>query len=491
VGFFVAIAIIGAIFAFFLYHVVTNLIYICSPNEVLVFSGGRYITGQGVKGYKIVKGGRALRIPFLEEVNRMDLTNMNIEVGVKGAFAKGGIPLNVEGIANVKIAGESPGLDNALQRLLGKHRNVVMKIAKETLEGYLRGVLATLTPEEVNENTQAFERELRNQAGEGFLTLGLTLDNLKIHSVTDDDGYLDAIGRVQGANLNRDNRIAESERRAESLIEQADARKRGQLAKIKAQFQVLEAETERRVRNAETSQTAWVAQEEGEVMALLTRAKAELDLQEARIAQMKHQLQAEVVTPAKADMNARIAQARGDAAPILAKGEAQATALQELSKQWHQAGTAAKDIFLLQKLEVILPTFLRSVENVNIDNVTMIQGMSGSGGGGNLPAQAIATVKALEAGGIDVPALLNRLTGGAPKQKKKTAPVGLAAPARTTAPAKAQRQMTPAARPAPAPRPASPPPPPAQARATRRQDLLDFDTPNTPPKARLIRKRQR
>ncbi len=487
-GFFIAVAIIGAIFCFFMYHVVTNLIYICSPNEVLVFSGGRYITSQGTKGYKIVKGGRALRIPFLEEVNRMDLTNMNIEVGVKGAFAKGGIPLNVEGIANVKIAGESPGLDNALQRLLGKHRNVVMKIAKETLEGYLRGVLATLTPEEVNENTQAFERELRNQAGEGFLTLGLTLDNLKIHSVTDDDGYLAAIGRVQAAVLNRDNRIAESERRAESLIEQADARRRGELAKINAEYQVLEAETERRVRNAETSETAWVAQEEGEVMALLTRARAELDLQEARIAQMKHQLQAEVVTPAKADMQARIAQARGDASHILAKGEAQATALKELSEQWHQAGAAAKDIFLLQKLEVILPTFLRSIENVQIDNVTMLQGMSG-GGGGSLPAQAVATVKALEAGGLDVPALLNRLTGGAPKEKRKqTSPVGLTppTPAKRAAPAKAtQRQMAPTAR------PATRPPAPAAPLATRRQDLLDLDPPSRPPKARLIRKRER
>lgn len=136
-----------AFFAFALYQILTNLIYICSPNEVLVFSGGRYLSGAGKPvGYRIVKGGRALRIPFLERVDRMDLTNMNIEVKVRNAFSMGGIPLNIDGIANVKIAGTSPGLDNALQRILGKPRPLVMRIAKETLEGFLRGVLATLTP---------------------------------------------------------------------------------------------------------------------------------------------------------------------------------------------------------------------------------------------------------------------------------------------------------------------------------------------------------
>ena len=80
----------------------------------------------------------------------MDLTNMPIELAVAGAYSKGGIPLNVHGIANVKIAGEQPMLDNAIERFLGVDRARIMAVAKETLEGNLRGVLATLTPVEVN-----------------------------------------------------------------------------------------------------------------------------------------------------------------------------------------------------------------------------------------------------------------------------------------------------------------------------------------------------
>ncbi|MHC4830143.1 MAG: flotillin family protein [Planctomycetota bacterium] len=403
-GLLVILGLLGAA----IYLVLTNLIYICSPNEVLVFSGSRRRTRSGSDvGYRVVKGGRSLRVPFLESVDRLDLTNMNIDVSVYGAFAKGGIPVNIEGIANVKIAGESPALDNALQRLLGKSRKQIMRIAKATLEGYLRGVLATLTPQEANEDTQTFERELRDQASEGFERLGLTLDNLKIQAINDEEGYLAAVGRVSAAELNRDNRIAEAERRSEARIQQAEARRRGELAKIQAALKVAEAETARRVRDAETSQTAYVAEQEGQVKALLTRARAEVGLQEARVEQIRSQLVAEVVTPARAGMEARIAEARGDAAPILETGRAQAEALTALAHQWKEAGSEARDIFLLQKLEAILPTFLSSIRDVKVNELTMIQ--AGSEGGSSLPSGVVATVKALEAAGVDVGGLVGRL----------------------------------------------------------------------------------
>lgn len=429
---------VGFVFLVVLWQVVTNLIYICSPNEVLVFSGGTHRDQAGRRrGYRVVKGGRALRVPFFETVDRMDLTNMNIEVEVKGAFSKHGIPLNINGIANVKIAGESPALDNALQRLLGKPRPQIMRIAKDTLEGYLRGVMATLTPEEVNENTQAFERELRKQAGEGLERLGITLDQLKIQAVQDEVGYLDAMGRVRAAQLNRDNRTAEAQRKAESLMSQADSRQRGELAKIQAQMNITGAEAQRRIANAKTAQAAYVAEQEGEVAALITRARAELALQDARLEQAKHQLEAEVVTPARAQMEASIAAARGQAAPILERGRAQASALTELAHQWQQAGASAQDIFVLQKLEAILPTFLESIRRVHVHELTMLQTGSGKG---DLATQALGTVKALEAGGVDVSGLLRRLGGAGPAPAPASAPP---APAPARAPASSGRLVPP------------------------------------------------
>ena len=115
--------------------IVTKLIHICQPNEVLVFSGARRREGEATVGYRLVQGGRGLQIPLLETVDRLDLTNMIIDVRVDGAYSKGGIPLNVNAVANVKIASTEPVIGNAIERFLGKSRAVVERVAKETLEG--------------------------------------------------------------------------------------------------------------------------------------------------------------------------------------------------------------------------------------------------------------------------------------------------------------------------------------------------------------------
>ena len=86
--------------------VVKTLLYVCLPSEVLIFSGRSRKTADGkTAGYRIIRGGRALRVPLLETVDRMDLTNMIIEVQVRNAYSKGGIPLAIQGVANITLSG--------------------------------------------------------------------------------------------------------------------------------------------------------------------------------------------------------------------------------------------------------------------------------------------------------------------------------------------------------------------------------------------------
>ncbi|MCA9684301.1 MAG: flotillin family protein, partial [Myxococcales bacterium] len=101
--------------------ILKRVLYVCNPSEVLVFSGRRRVAGNNrVAGYRIIRGGRGIKIPLFETVDRMDLTNMIIEVRVQNAYSKGGIPLSVQGVANIKIPGEEPLLNNCLERFLGK-----------------------------------------------------------------------------------------------------------------------------------------------------------------------------------------------------------------------------------------------------------------------------------------------------------------------------------------------------------------------------------
>ncbi|NEP55142.1 MAG: flotillin family protein, partial [Moorea sp. SIO3C2] len=167
--------------------VIRNLYYICQPSEVLIFAGTPTRLANGkTAGYRLVKGGSSLQIPLAEQVFRMDLTNMIIDLKVVGAYSKGGIPLTVTGVANIKIAGVEPTIHNAIERLLGKTREQIETLAKETLEGNLRGVLASLTPEEANGDQIAFAQSLLEEAEEDLQRLGLMLDSLQIQTISDD-----------------------------------------------------------------------------------------------------------------------------------------------------------------------------------------------------------------------------------------------------------------------------------------------------------------
>ena len=95
-----------------------------------------------------------------------------LEVSVTNAYSKGAIPLNVQGIANVKVSSAEGLLENAAERFLDRPTEQIGQIAKETLEANLRGVLATLSPEEVNEDRLKFSHQLIDEADDDIKTLG-------------------------------------------------------------------------------------------------------------------------------------------------------------------------------------------------------------------------------------------------------------------------------------------------------------------------------
>src|SRR5262245_40621631 len=144
---------------------VTRFLYICPPSEIFIFSGKKHQLGDGsTVGFKVIHGGRAFRIPLLETVSRMDVRLFGVEVGVANAFSRGGIPLNVHAIANVKINTDRTHVTQAVERFLGMPQNQVQQVAKQTLEGVLREVLSQLTPEEVNEDRLKFAETLMRNA---------------------------------------------------------------------------------------------------------------------------------------------------------------------------------------------------------------------------------------------------------------------------------------------------------------------------------------
>ena len=403
-----AVLITAAVLFFAGLIIVRNLLFIAGPNEVLIFSGRLSPSGNRMRGYRTIKGSRSLRRPLIEKVDRLDLTNMIIDVQVSNAYSKGGIPLNVQGVANLKIAGHEPLLNNAVERFLGMDRREIIKIAKDTLEGNLRGVLSALTPEEVNQDKIAFEEKLLDEAEVDLSKLGLALDTLKIQNVSDDVGYLDSIGRKQSAEVVKHARIAEAEAKAISMQRESENTRDADLAGIDAEMQITRAETARRIRNAETRKEAMVAEEQGRVRALIARAQADLAVQEARVEQVRRQLEADVVAPAQAAMEAARAEAKGRASKVIEDGRATNAVLAEMIETWKAGGVNARDIFLMQKMETLLDSMLSTIDDVEVQRITVLP----SGGGGSTAARAVRMVEELKgAVGVDLPALAAQFAG--------------------------------------------------------------------------------
>ena len=370
---FVAIGLTGAagIWAFII--LLRQLYYICQPSEVLIFAGLRRRTGSGqTVGYRTVRGGSALRIPVLEEVTRLDLSNMIIDLRVENAYSKGGIPLNVTGVANIKISGDEPGIHNAVERLIGKSQEEIRHIAKETLEGNLRGVMSSLTPEQLNEDKVTFARTLLEEAEDDLQRLGLVLDTLQIQNISDDVRYLDSIGRKQLVELKRDSRIAEAEATSQSAVKQAENKRITDLRRLDKDLAIATANAEKRTTDALTRRAALVAEVEASVGAELARAEAELPVQKARIKQVTEQLQADVVAPAESECQTMMAEAKGEAATIIEQGRSQAEGLRDLVESLKRSGDDAKRLFLLQKLEPLLTMLSDTVQPVEVEEVSLI-----------------------------------------------------------------------------------------------------------------------
>ena len=375
---FVALGLTGAAGLWAFIILLRQLYYICQPSEVLIFAGLRRRTGSGqTVGYRTVRGGSALRIPVLEEVMRLDLSNMIIDLRVENAYSKGGIPLNVSGVANIKISGDEPGIHNAIERLIGKSQDDIRHIAKETLEGNLRGVMSSLTPEQLNEDKVTFARTLLEEAEDDLQRLGLVLDTLQIQNISDDVRYLDSIGRKQLVELKRDSRIAEAEAKSQSAVKQAENQRITDLRRLDKDLAIATANAEKRTTDAMTRRAALVAEVEASVGAELARAEAELPVQKERIKQVTEQLQADVVAPAESECQTMMAAAKGEAATIIEQGRSQAEGLRDLVESLKRSGDDAKRLFLLQKLEPLLTMLSDTVQPVEVEEVSLVGEKSG------------------------------------------------------------------------------------------------------------------
>jgi flotillin len=390
---------------------VSRFLFVCRPSEILIFAGRKHRLPDGSEaGFRVVFGGRAWRVPLIESVQRMQMLSIPIDVQVHGAYTKVGIPLKVRAIAVVKLSSDATVVMNAVERFLGRGLGDIQQVAKETLEGNLRGVLATLTPEEVNEDRLKFADSLAAEVEQDLSKLGLHLDVLKIQHVTDDANYLASIGRERIAQVIRDAEIAESNARNEAALETAAAGMRAKVAEADAEKAIVQKRNEQRRIAAELEAAAHSIEGRAEAGAEAAQATAEQALQSVRRELEALRLEADVVVPAEVQREAAAMAAAGGAAPIAENGRATAESLRLVAEAWKAAGPSAPDMFLINKIEEITWIVVDAVRKIQLGPVQLID----NGDGQALPRfaaaypTAVATVlrSLADTTGVDITALL-------------------------------------------------------------------------------------
>ena len=435
------------------------------PNEVLVISGGR--RKKDGQAYRIVRGGGTFVWPAIERIDTLLMEVMTIDVVTHRVYTSEGVPVTVDGVAQVSIDPSDTAIRTAAQLFLSKAEDEIRNVALQTLEGHLRAILGTMTVEDIYRDRDAFAQQVQQVSSGDMAAMGLRIISFTIKDIQDDQGYLDALGQKRTAEVKRDAAIGQAEAARDATIKSAQARQEGETAKFLAETRIAESQKNYAVQKAaydletnmrraeadlsyklqETKTNQLVKEQEIQIEVVAKQKQIEVQQQESL--RREKELEATVRKPANseryrietladAEKFKRLAEAQGqsaatraigegDAAAITAKGLAEAEiaqakglagaevikatgfseaqAMEKKAEAWKQYNQAA----IIQQLIEALPQVATAIAQplAQTDRIVVIStgGDGQSGAGASRITGDIANIVA------QVPATVEALTG--------------------------------------------------------------------------------
>ncbi len=444
------------------------------PNQAMIISGRTHywldpVTKQPVRrGFRIVKGGGAIIIPVLERLDIISLELLTLDVLVPRAYTAEGVPVTVEGVAQIKVKGDDISIATAAEQFLSKSANEMRNVALQTLEGHLRAILGTLTPEQINSDRDAFAQKVQEVSAADLAKMGLEIVSFTVKEIRDEKGYLEALGVKPTAERKRDAAIGEAVAQRDAAIQAAQAKQQSREAELVAETRIKEAEKNYRVQTATfdaeadrkraEADLAYTLQQnitqqavkEQEVQVQVVEKRKQIEVQEQEILRKEKELLATVVKPAEAEQlrirtlaeatkyqtftqaegqaqairtigqaEADATQARGlaQAEVIRAQGLAEAEAMEKKAAAWAKYNQAA----IIQQLIEAMPKVAAAIAEPlsRTERIIVISGGGGDSGGAgasritqdiaNMIAQVPAAVEALT--GVDLVETIRNLPG--------------------------------------------------------------------------------
>jgi len=441
----------------------------CPSNRILVVYGK---VGHD-KSAKCIHGGGAFILPVIQDWAFLTLSPIPIEIDLRGALSMQNIRINTPSTFTVGVSTNPSIMINAAERLLGLNEPEVKEQALDIIIGQLRLVIATLSIEEINKDREQFLQLINKHVTTELNKIGLELINVNIKDITDESGYIEAIGKKAAAEAinkakvevaqqeasgamgeataqkEKDVRVAEEMAHSEEGIKQANAKKRVNIATMEAEAiagenlskaKEAESNAELAERRALAKQRAEVANAEAQKKILEAEKIAEsIRLQKEEIVRNEIEKQKTII-----DAEARSQQlqnvAEGEANATLMKFQAEAKGMQELLnakangyKQIIAAcggdSKAAATLLLLEKLEALVSKQTEAMSNLKIDKITVWDSGNGEGGQGTTSSFIRNFISALppmhelaKQAGIELPEYLGSMASGLSKETPAKAP---------------------------------------------------------------------
>lgn len=409
----ILLVVIGVLL-FSLFLVILSRYRRCPSDKVMVIYGKVGTNKDGsARSAKCIHGGASFVWPVIQSYEYLDLTPISINVDLANALSHQNIRVDVPSRFTVGISTEPGTMQNAAERLLGLKLQEIQELAKDIIFGQLRLVIATMDIEEINTDRDKFVEAVYHNVETELKKIGLRLINVNVTDITDESGYIEALGKEAAAKAindakksvaekNRDGSIGEAQAVKDQRIQVAEANASAIAGENESKAAIAQSDATRREAEAEAMRRATAAEQIAEAKALEEAYAAQQQAEQARAEREAATQKADVIVKAKiekermelaAEAEAEQARrkARGEADAIYATMEAQARGAQEIlakqaegfSKIVAAAGgdaNAAVQLMLVDKIEELVKIQVEAIKNLKIDKVTVWDSMNGKDG---------------------------------------------------------------------------------------------------------------
>ncbi len=396
------------------------IIWICSrykkcPSDKIMVKYGK--VGKNKDGTsrsaKCIHGGASFVIPVFQSYEFLDLTPISIQVDLKNALSRQNIRIDVPSRFTVGISTEPGVMQNAAERLLGLQLSEIQELSKDIIFGQLRLIIATMDIEEINTDRDKFLAAVSSNVETELKKIGLRLINVNVTDISDESGYIVALGKEAAAKAINDAKKSVAEQDREGSIGQANAQMDERIKVAEANSVAIQGENDAKMKIAMSD--AALKEKQAEALRISTAAEkiqaakaleesysAEREAEEARRAKEQATLEADVIVQteakkrqleleAEAEAEQIRRKAKGEADAIYAKMEAQARGAEEILRK-QAAGfaeivksangdaDAALKLLIADKLEDLMRVQVDAIKNIKIDKVTVWDnGQNGDG----------------------------------------------------------------------------------------------------------------